>query len=184
MDIVTLGQTLRAARHAQGTTLRAIADKAGCTAAYLSQVETGRTSPSLASLKRIAAGYGLSVADLLEERGSRDGHVVLRPKQRRRLVLGRGAVIKELLVGRQTGKRMEPLLVTVQPGEGSEGQYDHAGEEFGLVLRGVLELTVERQTFLIRKGDTFYFTSTRLHGFRNPGRTKTTVLWVITPPSF
>jgi quercetin dioxygenase-like cupin family protein len=80
---------------------------------------------------------------------------------------------------------MEPLLVTVQPGEGSDGQYDHAGEEFSLVLGGTLELAVEDEVFALRKGDTFYFCSTRLHGFRNPGRRgKTTVLWAITPPSY
>jgi transcriptional regulator with XRE-family HTH domain len=41
--------------------LREVAQKAGCSEANLSQVETGRASPSLASLKRIAAGYGVSI---------------------------------------------------------------------------------------------------------------------------
>jgi transcriptional regulator with XRE-family HTH domain len=183
--VTALGERLRAARHAQGVTLRTVAEKTGYTAAYLSQVETGRTSPSLASLKKIGTGYGLSLVELVADPGPRNDNLVLPPDQRRRLVFGGGGVVKELLVRRQTGKRMEPLLVTVQPGEGSEGQYDHAGEEFGLVLAGTLELTVEEQVFVLRKGDTFYFSSTRLHGFRNPSRRgKTRVLWVITPPSY
>ena len=41
------------------------------------------------------------------------------------------------------------------------------------------------QVYLVRQGDSFYFNSTRLHGFRNPShRRKAVVLWVITPPSF
>lgn len=90
-----------------------------------------------------------------------------------------------MLVGSQNGKRMEPLLVTVNPGEGSGGQYNHAGEEFGIVLSGTLELTVEENVFRLRRGDTFYFTSTRMHGFSNPSkRGNAVVLWVITPPTF
>jgi quercetin dioxygenase-like cupin family protein len=93
--------------------------------------------------------------------------------------------VKELLVNRQAGKRMEPLLVTIEPGKGSAGRYDHAGEEFGLVLGGRVELTVEDKSFRLGKGDAFYFSSTRLHGFRNPDRKRVAViLWVITPPSY
>jgi hypothetical protein len=40
---------------------------------------------------------------------------------------------------------------------GFDGLYDHAGEEFGIVLSGTLELKVEDQTFTVRRGDTFYF---------------------------
>jgi hypothetical protein len=46
-------------------------------------------------------------------------------------------------------------------------------------------LTVEDRVYRLRKGDAFYFSSTRLHGFRNPSaRFEAAVLWVISPPSF
>jgi transcriptional regulator with XRE-family HTH domain len=180
-----LGRRLRVARRGQGLTLRTLAGKTGFTEAYLSQVETGRVSPTLASLKRIAAGYALSVIDLLSDEPLAEGGIVLHRADRRQVVPGQGGVVKELLVRRQGGKRMEPIAVTIEPLGGSEGQYDHAGEEFGLVLSGTLELTVEDQIHRVRRGDAFYFTSTRLHGFRNPSRRRrAVVLWVITPPSF
>jgi transcriptional regulator with XRE-family HTH domain len=183
--MAALGERLRTTRRAHARTLKDIARKTGFTEAYLSQVETGRASPSLAALKRIAAGYGLSVVDLVADDPPDDHSLILRAPDRRRLVLNRGGIVKELLVARQADKRMEPLQVTIRPGVGSGGQYDHAGEEFGVVLSGALELTVETKTFRIGKGDAFYFRSTRLHGFRNPSRRhNTTVLWVITPPSF
>ena len=181
-----LGQRLRRLRRAQERTLREVALKAGCSEAYLSQVETGRASPSLASLKRIAAGYGVSVVELFVDEDEPNGHqVTVRRRERRRLPISDPHIVKELLVTRQSGKRMEPLCVTIAPGGGSKGAYDHAGEEFGLVLSGALELQVESQRFLLGKGDSFYFSSTRLHAFRNPSRRRRTeVLWVITPPSF
>ncbi len=181
-----LGQRLRRLRRAQERTLREVAQKAGYSEAYLSQVETGRASPSLASLKKIAAGYGVSIVELFIDDDGADGNqIVLRRQERPRLPITNPSIVKELLITRQRGKKMEPLCVTIAPGEGSKGAYDHAGEEFGLVLSGTLELRVEDDVFLLRKGDSFYFSSTRLHGFRNPSRqTQAVVLWVITPPSF
>ena len=180
-----LGQRLRATRRAKNQTLKELASLTGFTEAYLSQVEVGRTSPTLASLKKIAAAYELSVVELLADEPPANSQIVLRREQRRNLISGAEGMVKEMLVGSQNGKRMEPLLVTINPLEGSGGQYNHAGEEFGMVLSGTLELSVEDNVFRIRKGDTFYFTSTRMHGFRNPSaRSKAVVLWVITPPTF
>jgi transcriptional regulator with XRE-family HTH domain len=180
-----LGQRLRATRRAKNQTLKELASLTGFTEAYLSQVENGRTSPTLASLKKIATAYELSVVELLADEPPANSQIVLRREQRRNLISGAEGMIKEMLVGSQNGKRMEPLLVTINPLEGSGGQYNHAGEEFGMVLGGTLELSVEDNVFRVRKGDTFYFTSTRMHGFRNPSpRSKAVVLWVITPPTF
>jgi transcriptional regulator with XRE-family HTH domain len=180
-----LGQRLRRLRRTQERTLKDVAHKTGYSEAYLSQVETGRVSPSLASLKKIADGYGIPVVALFSEDSSSGNQLVLRRRERRRLALANPSIVKELLVTRQSGKKMEPLCVTIAPGGGSKGAYDHAGEEFGLVLSGSLELTVEDQVYQVRKGDSFYFSSTRLHGFRNPSRRhRAVVLWIITPPSF
>jgi transcriptional regulator with XRE-family HTH domain len=180
---MTPGETLRATRRLQNQTLKQVAEKTGFTQAYLSQVETGKATPPLSSLKRIANAYGASLVDLLMEQPEAGG-VVLRRGDRPKLVLRSGDIVKELLVARQSGRRMEPLLVTIQPRRGSEGVYHHAGEEFGMVLSGELELTAEGTVHHLRRGDTFYLNSTRPHGFRNPSaRRVATVLWVITPPS-
>ncbi|MGB9617496.1 MAG: cupin domain-containing protein, partial [Desulfomonilaceae bacterium] len=65
-----------------------------------------------------------------------------------------------------------------------EGDYSHPGEEFGLVLKGSLELTVDGVKYLLREGDCFYFHSTRSHRFRNNADRETQVLWVNHPPSW
>lgn len=182
---MSLGQRFRTRRRAQGFTLKDVARKTGFTEAYLSQVETGRASPSLAALKRMTAGYGLSMVELFADESPEANTPVLRAQDRQRLVLHRGGIVKELLVARQGDKRMEPFWMTIKPGAGSGGQYDHAGEDFGVVLSGILELTVETKVFRLRKGDAFYFRSTRLHGFQNPSRRHdTTVVWVNTRPPF
>ena len=51
---VKLGPRLKAARNAKSLSLRALGERTGFSASFLSQVELGQASPSLASLGRIA----------------------------------------------------------------------------------------------------------------------------------
>src|SRR2546422_1922861 len=66
---VDVGERLRALRRFRRCTLRTIADRSGLSESFLSQVERGRSSASIASLKRIADALGVSMADLFEPDG-------------------------------------------------------------------------------------------------------------------
>jgi mannose-6-phosphate isomerase-like protein (cupin superfamily) len=37
---------------------------------------------------------------------------------------------------------------------------------------------------MLQTGDSFYFSSSVPHSYRNPGKTVTRVLWINTPPTF
>jgi transcriptional regulator with XRE-family HTH domain len=60
-----LGRAIRAARHDQGMTLAQVAAKAGLSQPFLSQLELGRTRPSMRSLYRIATALGTTQQALL-----------------------------------------------------------------------------------------------------------------------
>jgi transcriptional regulator with XRE-family HTH domain len=57
---------VRALRHKKGFTQIELAEKAKIAQAYLSEIETGKTKPSLVVLERIAESLGCKIADLLE----------------------------------------------------------------------------------------------------------------------
>ena len=59
---------LRAIRQRQKLTLKALAKKAGgMSYTFLSNVETGKSDPSLSTLKRLAAALGVSVSELVKD---------------------------------------------------------------------------------------------------------------------
>jgi transcriptional regulator with XRE-family HTH domain len=62
-----IGATLRRRRQAQARTLREVAEAAGVSLTYLSEVERGRKEPSSEVLEAICAALGLILADLLFE---------------------------------------------------------------------------------------------------------------------
>ena len=62
---MTLAERLRELRTQQGWRLKDLADKSDLSVPYLSDLERGRTNPSLETLQTLAGSYNVSVNDLL-----------------------------------------------------------------------------------------------------------------------
>ena len=63
-------------------------------------------------------------------------------------------------------------------------RHTHEGEEFGIVLKGELELTINDKVHVVRENESFYFTSQTPHNWNNKSKEDAIVVWVITPPTF
>jgi transcriptional regulator with XRE-family HTH domain len=61
-----LHERLRELRQERGQRLKDVSEVAGISIPYLSDLERGRTNPSLETLQTLATSYGISVHDLLE----------------------------------------------------------------------------------------------------------------------
>jgi len=182
-----LGLGLRHARHMRGMRLKDLAVAAGCSESMLSKIETGNVVPSLNLLRRIVGALDVSILGLF---GAADAseRMVQRAGSRPKVAVGRvgplPSVMLELLAPRDAGVMLEANIHTVSPGGSSAGPTSHVGEEFGYVLDGVLDLTVDGETTTIGRGDSFYFRSERPHSYCNPGDVPARVLWVNTPPTY
>jgi transcriptional regulator with XRE-family HTH domain len=178
-----LGPRIRTLRQARRLTLRDVADRAGVTESFLSQVERDVTSPSIATVQRIAGALDLSIAQLFAEEPS-SGRVVRREARRRIAYPGLKAV-DEFLTSNMAG-RLQVILSTIEPGGGTgEEPYTHdSDEEVVVVLSGTLDLWVADEHYLLREGDAITFPSRLPHWNVNRGDSPTTVLFCVTPPSF
>lgn len=176
-----LGARIRHARRVAGLTLTQVALKAQCSESLVSRIENGQATPSLAMLHRIAAALATNIGALSCEEAPAAGPVLRRNE---RPVMHAGGVSLERIVLPKRGGLLQANIHIVQPGEGSDGQIAHVGEEVGYVLEGMLELTLGDATYLIQAGDAFTFSSPLSHGYRNVGETVAKVLWVNTPATF
>ena len=86
----------------------------------------------------------------------------------------------ESLAPRFTHKVMEPLLVTLVPGEPEAALVTHSGQEFNLVLEGVIAITYDGKEYVLNAGDAAYFDPTHPHGQKAIGKVKSRFLTVIT----
>ena len=178
-----IGSRIKIHRLSNHLTLRQLAEKVGCTDAYLSQIENGRVSPSIASLKKIADALQTKITDFFVESQSEDP-VVLKPEERINLSLERWNARIQSLVINHKDKRMHPFFTTIQPGGGSHGLYSHVGEEFGIILKGQLEIELDGSMYMVHENESFYYNSALPHSWTNPGKSETVVVWVISPPTF
>jgi len=178
-----LGPRIRALRQARGFTLRELAERAGVTESFLSQVEREVTSPSIASVQRIARGLDLAIAELFAEEAPH-GRVV-RLADRRRIAYPGLRAVDEFLTSGLDG-RLQVILSTIEPGGGTGDEaYTHeSDEEVVIVLAGRLELWVANEHHLLEEGDTVTYSSRLPHRNVNPGPSTATVLFCLTPPSF
>jgi transcriptional regulator with XRE-family HTH domain len=178
-----LATQLRQLRRARNLTLREVATRAGVTESFLSQVERGVASPSVASLQRIARGLGLSIAQLFAS-PTTAGRVVRSHERRRVTYAGLGAVDEFLTPS--TATRLQLILSTIEPGGGTGDEpYSHdSDEEVVLVLDGELDLWVADEHYHLEQGDTVTYSSRLPHRNRNNGTRAARILFSITPPSF
>jgi DNA-binding transcriptional MerR regulator/quercetin dioxygenase-like cupin family protein len=180
---VSRGGALRDLRQKQGLSLRAAARRAGVSASFLSALERGLSGVSMATLKRLTATYGTTVAQLLRDSTFHAGRV-MRAAEMDRAAVGAGLGVKIIDLAPQA-VHLEPQLFVLAPGSTSDGMYTHAGEEFIHVLAGKLSLSLEDgESYVLAAGDSVSFPSTISHGWRNDADEETRLLWINTPPTF
>jgi len=179
-----IAEKLKAFRLANRMTLKQLASKAGCTDAYLSQLERGHANPSIMVLKGIAEALQIKVVDFFLEQETGENDVVLREKERVNINFKQGDAKIQMLVRNIQNRRMQPFYTTIEPGGGSKGSYSHIGEECGIVLKGMLEINLNGKAYRLKKNESFYFSSQEPHSWSNPGKTKAVVIWVVSPPTF
>jgi mannose-6-phosphate isomerase-like protein (cupin superfamily) len=86
----------------------------------------------------------------------------------------------ESLAPRFKGKVMEPLLVTLMPGEPEAALVTHEGQEFNIVLEGIIVITYDDKEYVLNPGDAVYFDPTHPHAQKAIGKEKARFLTVIT----
>jgi len=182
-DFVKIGERLKRLRMINSLTQEELASRADLTKGYISQLENDATSPSIATLKDIVDVFGISMEEFFAEK-SREEDVVYGVDARVQSTDDDDGVKVELLIPGAQNREMDPVLVTIKPGEEMVEQGYHEGEEFGYVLSGRIILRLDDQLYTVKKGECFYFGSDKRHSVENPGKTDAKILWVVTPPTF
>jgi transcriptional regulator with XRE-family HTH domain len=179
-----LSVKLRALRKAQGMTLEDLARTVGLSKSALSQIESGKIDPSLDTLRRLAQGLTITLASLFETRMAVDNRVVRR-NQRKVFLIPRNHLRYELLSPDLVGKRVEFLRVEFDRESGERPQpYTHEGEEYGIVIRGRVEVFVDGTTYILGPGDSIFFDATAPHYVHNAGGKSAVMIWAISPPNY
>ncbi len=180
----SLGATLRRLRKEQGLGLKDIANACDVSTSFLSQVERGVCSISISSLEGICDVLGVSLSALfsLAERGEEGAPSI--PVEVHSNEAPQVSVSEAQIQYRFLSKDLHSRLFEVVIGEIPAGYFyppaSHDGEEFGFVLRGRLNLTLEDGVRLLETGDSYHLGPYMIHGYEAVGDENVTLLWVQT----
>lgn len=162
-----IGAEVRQQRKNQDMTTAMLADSAGLSQGMLSKIETGQTSPSLATLSSLAEALAVPLSSFfsaseksrdvsyvpagegiqIDRRGSRAHHIY-------QLL---GHAVRGPLV-------MEPYLITLDSTSKTFDEFSHAGLEFIYMLQGRVDYRHAGSIFTLSPGDSLYFDALSPHG--------------------
>lgn len=163
-----LGEALRDARLARHQSLRNAASATGISASMLSQIENGRSWPSVKTLQSLAGHLSLSIDGLLglppglspagagrsDPRPPSMPIVVVQQRDHDPLVKIEGVMWRRLASDEST--MVAPLIGTFEAGARSslEGLVPRTdGSRYGCVLEGALTLILDDAAYVLRSGD-------------------------------
>ena len=203
----TLGARLREERERRGLTLRELARRLEVSPSLVSQIETGKTQPSVRTLYAIVSELGVSLDEVftpsdddtpepadLDPAGHRRGTgstarspaprtglgFVQRSDDRRVIDLGSGVHWERLTTW--DDRDVDFLFARYEAGGSSSPDGSlmrHNGREFGIVLTGTLGVKVGFEEYVLGPGDSIAFDSSVPHRLHNDSEEVVTAIWMV-----
>jgi len=192
-----VGQRLRSERERHGLSLRELARRLEISPSALSQIETGRSRPSVGTLYAIVSELEMSLDELFgsqrtvaaaarasdnlagaEEAGAT---LVQRRDTRKGIELESGVRWERLTPTAEQDADFLYVVYEVGGASSREGTHmRHMGREYGLVLSGRLRVTIGfDDEHELGPGDSIAFESSRPHRLENAGSEPVEAIWFV-----
>jgi transcriptional regulator with XRE-family HTH domain len=180
--MTALGERIKALRQERALQQRQLAEKAELTPSMVSQIESGRLTPSLNTLGRIAGALSVPIAALFD--GEPPGRIQVTRRKDCPVVSFDGSSEKWTVLGaglfegkiRAVVSTLDPRArgvttdkVVIQPGQ----------MKLFYVLDGTVGLRYNGERQTLEAGDSALLDGGLPHGWENLGTRKARVLWVI-----
>lgn len=175
MQVGTVGSRVAAIRASKKVTIDELSSRTGLSAAFLTELERDETHPPVAVLLRVARALGVRLGTFIDDRVSADPYVVRATDRHEPLTSSRGKDTPTSLRFHALGlgksdRHMEPFFVDVlEESVNDETESSHEGEEFVVVVSGVVELRYGPAVHRLGPGDSIYFNSIVPHRFYSIG---------------
>ncbi|MFJ4652676.1 helix-turn-helix domain-containing protein [Nocardia sp. NPDC088792] len=169
---------LRSHRRRAGLSLDALAERTGLTKSYLSKIERGLSTPSIAVALRISHVLNADVGQLFSDNPDRSELMAVERSADRPELAPTGPAHYQLLATQIVGKAMQPFIVTPST-EPVADHTEHHGDEFVFVHKGAVEVSIPGNVITLNEGDSLYFDADTPHRLRSISPQRAEVLIVV-----
>jgi transcriptional regulator with XRE-family HTH domain len=170
-----IGTKIRRLRKLRGLTIEELADNANLTKGFISQLERDLTVPSVLNLKQILDVLGIQLSAFFSDITEREKNIF---SLKDRLLEGSSKNYKiEKLIPKLQYLEMEPVLLTLEPLIEYKKQFEE-DEGFGFVVKGNLEIKINDERQVIKRGDCFYLFFDNTFTLKNLSKKNAEILMV------
>lgn len=156
MSSHSIGKILKELRKDRKLTLKELAEQTEVSISFLSQVERGKSSVTLESLKKIADALKVNPTIFFPENTKAEELEEIRQQ----------FYYKDLSCGMKEAA-YAPILVTLQPGENEGNAFAHGGHEFLFVIEGSLTVVVDEEKVVLEEQQSIMFDASKSHYWYN-----------------
>lgn len=155
---------------------------AGISKPFLSQVERGHATPSIATLSGIADALGVTLQYFVET--SDEAQAIRKGDDLKFFGFAGSANQFGRLTNAGANRLLDAQLVRMPVGGAASDVVTFAVEEFMYVMSGEVSLKLEGRTFVLQAGDTAHYESSVPHAWVNTADEESVFVWVGTPKLF
>ncbi|MFV0425304.1 MAG: helix-turn-helix domain-containing protein [Bacilli bacterium] len=179
-----IGEKVKQLRIQYGLTQEELASRCELSKGFISMLENDLTSPSLSTMQDLLEVFGLTLSDFFSKVEEEEENVVVYNKNDYFIDEHDDYKIDYLVADAQV-KEIEPLKFTLNKNGKTDEILPHEGDMFGYVLYGEIELHVNDKKYLVKAGDSFYYSKPMTKQYiKNVSTSKSEFLWISTPPLF
>lgn len=177
-DIISsIGKAVNGLRTAKGLTLQVLSERSNLSVSMLSLIERGKASPSIGSLVVLASALGVEMADLLGNGHAKADKLVSRAEDQKVVQTTDGVLRRIVKTDPEHGLEIAINEYDVATAN-SPKPVKHQGFEYGMVLQGELQITVDGAKHNLMPGDLISYPSMHPHRILNTGAKRARALWI------
>ncbi|MGY5452388.1 helix-turn-helix domain-containing protein [Agarivorans sp. MS3-6] len=163
-----LAQMLKTKRQQKQWSLTKAAQETGVSKAMLGQIERGESSPTIATLWKIAGGFNTSLSYFIEPSLSDSQHSEVRSAEQLRQQPASDSMLVATLFPFDPHYGFEMFELTLLPGyERLSEAHEPGVSEHIVVISGEMEVLIKGQWIPLSKGQAIRFAGDQEHGYRN-----------------
>ena len=179
-EMIRISERIRELREIFDMTEEEMAAETGVSTEKYKEYEANGENIPISVLYHISQKFNVDLSEILTGEPARLSTIQICRRGKGKTIDRYPGYMFESLAPRFTHKIMEPLLVTLIPGEPEAALVTHGGQEFNLVLEGSIVIAYDDKEYVLESGDAVYFDPSHPHGQKATGAEKARFLTVIT----
>lgn len=157
-----IGENIKSIRKNKSFTLQDISDATELSLGYLSKLERNMTSPTIANLQKICSALDITMTELVSS--FEDNKILIKKDDRKTIFESKTNVRYEMTT--EGVRNLEGVCMIIDDNSKENISYKHRTDEFGIVTKGSMEMTINGTKYILEEGDAIYIEAESAHSFK------------------